>query len=138
MFVYVDRPQLFTFFRRPTQAAIVIGQEAGCYVTGGHDSPRDGNVTPEILLGRKYFIVRAIADSEVGSDPQMSIAASDSKADGERNRCTETYRRRVLRHRYRQNPRLDERRSALNGRTPVRPVPITVSPRNIADASREG
>ena len=43
----------------------MIGQEAGCYVTGGHDSPRDGDVTPEILLGRKYFIVRAIADSEV-------------------------------------------------------------------------
>lgn len=45
----------------------MIGQEAGCYITGGHDSSRDGDVTPEILLGRKYFIVRAIADSEVRS-----------------------------------------------------------------------
>ena len=43
----------------------MIAQEAGCYVTGGHDSARDGNVTPEILFGRKYIIVRAIADSEV-------------------------------------------------------------------------
>jgi len=57
-------------------AGIVIGQEAGCYVTGGHDSSRDGDVTPEILLGRKYFIVRAIADSETekGIDAQKRIA----------------------------------------------------------------
>jgi len=57
-------------------AAIVIGQEAGCYVTGGHDSPHDGNVTPEILFGRKYFIVRAIGDSETekGVDAQKRIA----------------------------------------------------------------
>ena len=48
----------------------MIGQEAGCYITGGHDSPRDGEVTPEILLGRKYFIVRAIADTEVRSGPK--------------------------------------------------------------------
>ena len=48
----------------------MIGQEAGCYVTGGPDSPRDGDVTPEILFGRKYFIVRAIADTEVGSGPK--------------------------------------------------------------------
>lgn len=51
----------------------MIGQEAGCYVTGGHDSPRDGDVTPEILLGRKYFIVRAIADSEVRSCPRCPL-----------------------------------------------------------------
>ena len=43
----------------------MIAQEAGCFVAGGHDSPRDGNVTPELLFGRKYFMVRAIADSEV-------------------------------------------------------------------------
>lgn len=57
-------------------AGIVIGQEAGCYFIGGHDSPRDGEVTPEILLGRKYLIVRAIADSgdEKGIDVQKRIA----------------------------------------------------------------
>ena len=49
----------------------MIGQEAGCYITGGHDSSRDGEVTPEILLGRKYFIVRAIADTEVRSCPKI-------------------------------------------------------------------
>jgi myo-inositol-1(or 4)-monophosphatase len=51
----------------------VIGQEAGCYITGGHNSPRDGDVTPEILLGRKYFIVRAIADSEVRSGSRCPL-----------------------------------------------------------------
>ena len=51
----------------------MIGQEAGCYITGGHNSPRDGDVTPEILLGRKYFIVRAIADSEVRSGSRCSL-----------------------------------------------------------------
>ena len=51
----------------------MIGQESGCYITGGHDSPRDGDVTPEILLGRKYFIVRAIADTEVRSGPKGSL-----------------------------------------------------------------
>ena len=56
----------------------MIGQEAGCYVTGGHDSPRDGDVTPEIL-GRKYFIVRAIGDSEVCPRFRMYIAVSDLK-----------------------------------------------------------
>ena len=49
----------------------MIAQEAGCYVTGGHDSPRHGNATPEILFGRKYFIVRAIADSEASTDPAV-------------------------------------------------------------------
>lgn len=51
----------------------MIGQEAGCYVTGGHDSPRDGDVTPGILFGRKYFIVRAIADSEVCAPDKRSL-----------------------------------------------------------------
>lgn len=67
--MYVNQQKSFFSNEPTTQAAIVIGQEAGCYVTGGHDSSRDGDVTPEILLGRKYFIVRAIADSEVRSDP---------------------------------------------------------------------
>ena len=65
MFVYAHLPTESVLSLTSLQAGIVIGQEAGCYVTGGHDSPRDGNVTPEILLGRKYFIVRAIADSAV-------------------------------------------------------------------------
>ena len=51
----------------------MIGQEAGCYITGGHDSTRDGDVTPEILLGRKYIIVRAIGDSEVRSLLRRSL-----------------------------------------------------------------
>jgi myo-inositol-1(or 4)-monophosphatase len=48
-----------------SQAGIVIAQEAGCLVTGSHSSPHDGEVTPQILLGRKYFLVRAIADTAV-------------------------------------------------------------------------
>jgi len=57
-------------------AGTVIAQEAGCLVTGSHDSPHDGEITPEILLGRKYFVVRAIADSqqEKGFDTQKRIA----------------------------------------------------------------
>lgn len=49
----------------------MIAQEAGCYVTGGHDSKRDNVVTPEILLGRKYFMVRAIADDGVCNVPDF-------------------------------------------------------------------
>ena len=59
----------------------MIGQEAGCYVTGGHDGTRDGDVTPEILLGRKYFIVRAIGDSKVCLRSRMWAAVSDPKID---------------------------------------------------------
>jgi len=44
-------------------AGIVILQEAGGFVTGSKDSPHDGNVTEEVLLGRKYLFIRAIADS---------------------------------------------------------------------------
>jgi len=44
----------------------VISQEGGRYdVTRGYDSPRDGEVTPDILLGGEDFIVRAIASTEV-------------------------------------------------------------------------
>jgi myo-inositol-1(or 4)-monophosphatase len=73
----------------------VIGQEAGCYITGGHDSPRDGDVTPEILLGRKYFIVRAIADTEVCSGPKDSsrylIGRQTEKGIDAQRRITEEF-----------------------------------------------
>ena len=53
-------------------AGIVIAQEAGCIVTGSHAafdrSCHDGTfgeVTTEILTGRKYVVVRAIADISV-------------------------------------------------------------------------
>lgn len=74
----------------------MIGQEAGCYITGGHDSPRDGNVTPEILLGRKYLIVRAIADSEVRSSPRclsrcLIKKQTEEGADAQRRIAEEFY-----------------------------------------------
>lgn len=51
----------------------MIAEEAGGVVTGSHDvfsatSGSDGefgDVTEEILTGRKYVVVRAIADSPV-------------------------------------------------------------------------
>ncbi|KJA28440.1 hypothetical protein HYPSUDRAFT_177509 [Hypholoma sublateritium FD-334 SS-4] len=64
-------------------AGIVIAEEAGGVVTGSHDvfavtSESDaefGDVTEEILTGRKYVVVRAISDSpeEKGSDAQKRI-----------------------------------------------------------------
>lgn len=48
----------------------MIGRETGRYVTGDHGSPRSMEVTPEILLGRNYFISRAIEDSELCSCPR--------------------------------------------------------------------
>ena len=53
-------------------AGIVIAEEAGCVVTGSHaalassaDTNAFGDVTEEILTGRKYLVIRAIADTEV-------------------------------------------------------------------------
>jgi len=53
-------------------AGIVIAQEAGGLVTGSHqvhartkDLEEFGDVTEEILTGRKYIVVRAVGDSEV-------------------------------------------------------------------------
>ncbi|KAF9535706.1 hypothetical protein CPB83DRAFT_842189 [Crepidotus variabilis] len=63
-------------------AGIVISQEAGCVITGSHDtfaisssSPEFGDVTEEILTGRKYIVVRAIGDTnhEKGSEAQKRI-----------------------------------------------------------------
>ncbi|KAG8935745.1 hypothetical protein FRC02_006554 [Tulasnella sp. 418] len=46
------------------QAGIVIAQEAGAFVSGSSEtSPHDGDVTEEILTGRKYIVVRAIGDT---------------------------------------------------------------------------
>ncbi|KAI0066701.1 inositol monophosphatase [Artomyces pyxidatus] len=57
-------------------AGIVIAQEAGGFVTGGKDAPHDGDVTEGILTGRKYLVIRAIADTEgeTGLEAQKRIA----------------------------------------------------------------
>lgn len=66
-------------------AGIVIAQEAGGVVTGSHavlasavDDPAVDpfKVTPEILTGRKYLIIRKIADTpqETGREAQFRIA----------------------------------------------------------------
>ena len=72
MFAYVNPLSSFRPFLTSNTGRSRNGTRAGrCYyVTGGHDSPHGGGVTPEILLGRKYFIVRAIADTEVHSGPK--------------------------------------------------------------------
>jgi len=53
----------------------VIAQEAGALVCGSHDafaasaeSTDFGDVTEEILTGRKHIVVRAICDTKVRSD----------------------------------------------------------------------
>ncbi|KAJ7754959.1 hypothetical protein DFH07DRAFT_822293 [Mycena maculata] len=53
-------------------AGVVIAEGAGCVVTGSHavfattsSSPSFGDVTEEILTGRKYIVVRAIGETEV-------------------------------------------------------------------------
>ena len=55
-------------------AGIVIAQEAGGVVTGSHEaftssssSSSFGDVTEEILTGRKYVVVRAVGDTDVSS-----------------------------------------------------------------------
>lgn len=63
-------------------AGIVIAEEAGGLVTGSHDvfaatsaSDKFGDVTEDILTGRKYVVVRAIGDTEdeKGVDAQKRI-----------------------------------------------------------------
>jgi len=53
-------------------AGIVIAEEAGGLVTGSHDvfaatssSNTFGDVTEDVLTGRKYVVVRAIAPNPV-------------------------------------------------------------------------
>jgi len=62
----------FTFFSRVTQTAIVIGQEAGRNVTGGHVSPRDRDVTPEARGTVRKKVLRRAA-SEVCSNPRYPL-----------------------------------------------------------------
>jgi len=62
-------------------AGIVIAEEAGGAVTGSHtvfastEKHSFGEVTEEILIGRKYIVVRGIADTpeERGVDAQRRI-----------------------------------------------------------------
>ncbi|VDC04207.1 unnamed protein product [Peniophora sp. CBMAI 1063] len=57
-------------------AGVVIAQEAGGFVTGSADSPHDGDVTENILMGRKYLVVRGIAatGNESALQAQQRIA----------------------------------------------------------------
>ncbi|KAF5312697.1 hypothetical protein D9619_002693 [Psilocybe cf. subviscida] len=76
-------------------AGIVIAEEAGGVVTGSHDAAitsldKDfGDVTEEILTGRKYIVVRAIGDTpmESGKEAQKRIVKEfyDSVEDVEPN-----------------------------------------------------
>ncbi|KAJ7597904.1 hypothetical protein C8J56DRAFT_773553 [Mycena floridula] len=65
-------------------AGVIIAQEAGGLVTGSHaefartkDSPTFGEVGEDILVGRKYLVVRAMGDTETekGRDAQKRIMA---------------------------------------------------------------
>jgi hypothetical protein len=71
-------------------AGIVIAEEAGCVVTGSHDtfatsssSENFGIVTEEVLTGRKYLVVRAIGNSKVNLMysflPILSLFATRTK-----------------------------------------------------------
>jgi len=64
-------------------AGIVIAQEAGGVVVGSHDVLKTANadsdpfkVTPEVLTGRKYLVIRGIPDTpnETGRQAQLRIA----------------------------------------------------------------
>lgn len=58
----------------------MIAQEAGGVVTGSHDVLKGAvepfKVTPEILSGRKYLVIRGIAGvgDESGGEAQLRIA----------------------------------------------------------------
>ncbi|KAG9000329.1 hypothetical protein FRB94_011959 [Tulasnella sp. JGI-2019a] len=56
-------------------AGVVIAQEAGGFVSGGREAAHDGECSEKVLLGRKYIVVRAIADTpeEKGFDAQKRI-----------------------------------------------------------------
>lgn len=38
----------------------MIAQEAGAFVSGSHTAPLDGVVTEDVLLGRKYIVIRYV------------------------------------------------------------------------------
>ena len=86
-------------------AGIVIAEEAGCAVTGSHDtfatsssSENFGIVTEEILTGRKYLVVRAIGDSKVNLMYNISSSPSYLRLQLGRNRfrSSETNHQRIL------------------------------------------
>jgi len=56
-------------------AGIVIAREAGGQTFGSKEAPLDGKVTEEMLWGRKYVVIRGIADTdgESGKDAQVRI-----------------------------------------------------------------
>ncbi|EJD54390.1 inositol monophosphatase [Auricularia subglabra TFB-10046 SS5] len=56
-------------------AGVVIAQEAGAFVSGAAASPHDGVVDDTVLNGRKYIVVRAIADrpNETGRECQKRL-----------------------------------------------------------------
>jgi myo-inositol-1(or 4)-monophosphatase len=68
------------------KAGIVIAQEAGSVVVGSHAALAAATtagsgidpfkVTPEVLTGRKYLVIRAIPDTpnETGREAQLRIA----------------------------------------------------------------
>lgn len=62
---------------------MVIAQEAGGVVTGSHDVLNAASadvdpfkITPEVLNGRKYLVIRGIPDlpNETGREAQLRIA----------------------------------------------------------------
>lgn len=55
------------------QAGVVIAQEAGGFVTGSKDAPHDGDVTEDILTGRKYLVIRGIAATGVRTAPSYEV-----------------------------------------------------------------
>ncbi|KAJ3558148.1 hypothetical protein NM688_g1088 [Phlebia brevispora] len=56
-------------------AGSIIAQEAGGFVAGSNTAPLDNHITEEVLVGRKYIVVRAIGDTatESGLDAQKRI-----------------------------------------------------------------
>jgi myo-inositol-1(or 4)-monophosphatase len=50
-------------------AGAVIAAEAGALVSGGPDANHGATIGEEVLVGRKYIVVRAVADAEVSCLP---------------------------------------------------------------------
>lgn len=77
------------------QAGIVIAQEAGGFVTGSRWSPHDGEVTEDILRGRKYLVVRGLAGGKVCtksmSFPDLALWVARSMRRGRRGRILGVY-----------------------------------------------
>ncbi|KAI0297623.1 hypothetical protein B0F90DRAFT_1634034 [Multifurca ochricompacta] len=55
-------------------AGIVIAQEAGGFVTGGHNvSTRDGVVTEAILTGRRFLVIRGVAGGTTSEESSLDV-----------------------------------------------------------------